>query len=137
MGGQQLRRSKANSPTSRALTPARVWCVTPGKIQSVFEPTGRANARPMTGSVGTGSHSNQVYADCVDLSAVENASKQQRLAFSSRLTAQHPADDARSVIHGRNHPGIVKPRRSDHAEDADDAPRSVAVGRDDGRGTGQ
>jgi protein ImuB len=26
--------------------------------------------------VGTGSHSNQVYADCVDLSAVENASKQ-------------------------------------------------------------
>jgi hypothetical protein len=44
-------------------------------IQSVFEPTGRANARPMTGSVGTGSRSNQVYADCVDLSAVENASK--------------------------------------------------------------
>src|SRR5450432_3774916 len=76
MGGQQLRRSKANSPTSRALTPARVWCVTPGKIQSVFEPTGRANARPMTGSVDTGSHSNQVYADCVDLSAVENAPKQ-------------------------------------------------------------
>jgi ribonuclease P protein component len=26
--------------------------------------------------VDTGSHSNQVYADCVDLSAVENASKQ-------------------------------------------------------------
>jgi hypothetical protein len=26
--------------------------------------------------VETGSHSNQVYADCVDLSAVENASKQ-------------------------------------------------------------
>jgi hypothetical protein len=26
--------------------------------------------------VGTGSHSNQVYADCVDLSAIENASKQ-------------------------------------------------------------
>jgi hypothetical protein len=25
--------------------------------------------------VDTGSHSNQVYADCVDLSAVENASK--------------------------------------------------------------
>jgi hypothetical protein len=25
--------------------------------------------------VGTGSHSNQVCADCVDLSAVENASK--------------------------------------------------------------
>jgi hypothetical protein len=42
---------------------------------SVFEPTGRANARPMTGSVDAGSHSNQVYADCVALSAAENASK--------------------------------------------------------------
>jgi hypothetical protein len=28
--------------------------------------------------VDTGSHSNQVYADCVDLSAVENASKQKK-----------------------------------------------------------
>jgi hypothetical protein len=27
--------------------------------------------------VGTGSHSNQVYADCVDLSAVENASNKE------------------------------------------------------------
>jgi hypothetical protein len=34
--------------------------------------------------VGTGSHSNQVYADCVDLSAVENASK--RKARASVLT---------------------------------------------------
>jgi hypothetical protein len=30
--------------------------------------------------VDTGSHSNQVCADCVDLSAVENASKQQSRA---------------------------------------------------------
>jgi hypothetical protein len=30
--------------------------------------------------VDTGSHSNQVYADCVDLSAVENASKQESRA---------------------------------------------------------
>jgi hypothetical protein len=29
----------------------------------------------MTGSVATGSRRNQVYADCVDLSALENASK--------------------------------------------------------------
>ena len=36
---------------------------------------------PRTGSgVGTGSHSNQVYADCVDLSAAENASEQEVIA---------------------------------------------------------
>jgi hypothetical protein len=34
--------------------------------------------------VGTGSHSNQVYADCVDLSAVENASKQ-KLYFKEAI----------------------------------------------------
>jgi hypothetical protein len=32
-------------------------------------------AKAFSSEVGTGSHSNQVYADCVDLSAVENASK--------------------------------------------------------------
>src|SRR5712672_2117118 len=35
-----------------------------------------APAKAFSSEVGTGSHSNQVYADCVDLSAVENASKQ-------------------------------------------------------------
>jgi hypothetical protein len=40
-----------------------------------FQPTDRANARPMTGSVDTGSRRNQVYADRADLSALENASK--------------------------------------------------------------
>jgi hypothetical protein len=35
--------------------------------------------------VDTGSHSNQVYADCVDLSAVKNASKQKARAFSSEV----------------------------------------------------
>jgi protein ImuB len=38
----------------------------------------RSNAAPakaFSSEAGTGSHSNQVYADCVDLSAVENASK--------------------------------------------------------------
>ena len=33
-------------------------------------------ASAFSSEVGTGSHSNQVYADCADLSAVENASKQ-------------------------------------------------------------
>jgi protein ImuB len=39
----------------------------------------RSNAAPakaFSSEAGTGSHSNQVYADCVDLSAVENVSKQ-------------------------------------------------------------
>ncbi len=35
-----------------------------------------AAAKAFSSEVGTGSHSNQVYADCVDLSAVENASRQ-------------------------------------------------------------
>jgi hypothetical protein len=38
--------------------------------------------------VDTGSHSNQVYADCVDLSAVENASKRESRA--SVLTQSEP-----------------------------------------------
>src|SRR5258708_1326311 len=33
-------------------------------------------AKAVSSEVGPGSHSNQVYADCVDLSAVENASRQ-------------------------------------------------------------
>src|SRR4051794_27763904 len=43
----------------------------------------KALSRSLTGPIAfsseadTGSHSNQVYADCVDLSAVENASKQE------------------------------------------------------------
>src|SRR5258708_29594556 len=36
-----------------------------------------ARCGAFSSEVDTGSHSNQVYADCVDLSAVENASKQQ------------------------------------------------------------
>jgi fatty-acyl-CoA synthase len=35
--------------------------------------------KAFSSEVGTGSHSNQVYADCVDLSAVENASKNKKL----------------------------------------------------------
>ena len=48
----------------------------------------RSNAAPakaFSSEAGTGSHSNQVYADCVDLSAVENASK------------QNPSDDPSNV----------------------------------------
>src|SRR6266404_7728489 len=36
--------------------------------------------RAFSSEVDTASHSNQVYADCVDLSAVENASKQETRA---------------------------------------------------------
>jgi hypothetical protein len=43
----------------------------------VFDPN---EARAFSSEVDTGSHSNQVYADCVDLSAVENASKQKNNA---------------------------------------------------------
>ena len=39
--------------------------------------------------VVTGSHSNQVYADCVDLSAVENASKQNFRNEPSIVVAKH------------------------------------------------
>src|SRR5258705_31712 len=48
-------------------------------IDRIKRQLARGNAAPakaFSGEVGTGSHSNQVYADCVDLSAVENASKQ-------------------------------------------------------------
>jgi|SRR4030081_2048339 hypothetical protein len=38
-----------------------------------------APVRAFSSEVDPGSHSNQVYADCVDLSAVENASKQKAL----------------------------------------------------------
>ena len=44
-----------------------------------------APAKAFSSEAGTGSHSNQVYADCVDLSAVENASK------------QNPSDDPSNV----------------------------------------
>jgi putative endonuclease len=36
-----------------------------------------AKTRAFSSEVGTGSHSNQVHADCVDLSAVENASNKE------------------------------------------------------------
>src|SRR5258708_35548420 len=41
--------------------------------------------------VGTGSQSNLVYADCVDLSAVENASKREakRMIRATRVLGQH------------------------------------------------
>src|SRR6266478_4491308 len=48
-------------------------------IDRIKRQLARGNAAPakaFSGEVGTGSHSNQVYADCVDLSAVESASKQ-------------------------------------------------------------
>jgi protein ImuB len=48
-------------------------------IDRIKRQLARGNAAPakaFSSEVGTGSHSNQVYADCVDLSAVENASKQ-------------------------------------------------------------
>src|SRR5258708_4039107 len=47
----------------------------------------------MTGSVDSGSHSNQVYADCVDLSAIENASKKQ-------LGLADETDDVLGRLHG-------------------------------------
>ena len=40
------------------------------------------DTRAFSSEVDAGSHSNQVYADCVDLSAVENASKQKIRARS-------------------------------------------------------
>ena len=59
------------------------------------------------------------------------------VALSGVQAAQYPADDPGRIIHRRNHPCIVQPRRPDHAEDADDAARGIAIGRDDGGGTGQ
>src|SRR5665213_2244257 len=52
-------------------------------------------------------------------------------------TAQYPADDARGVIHRRDHPRIIKPGRPDHAENADDMAGGVAIGRDNGGRAGQ
>src|SRR5262249_51716730 len=43
--------------------------------------------------------------------------------------------DLGGIIHHRDHPRVIEPRRTDHAEDADDAAGAVAVGRDDGGGT--
>jgi ribonuclease P protein component len=48
------------------------------------QPATQGGSKAFSSEVGTGSHSNQVYADCVDLSAVENASK--RKARASVLT---------------------------------------------------
>jgi hypothetical protein len=42
--------------------------------------SGPVIAKAFSSEVDTGSHSNQVYADCVDLSAIENASKQESRA---------------------------------------------------------
>src|SRR5260370_17720008 len=38
------------------------------------------------------------------------------------------------IIHHRDHPCIIEPRRADHAENADDAAGALAVRRDDGGG---
>src|SRR3981081_605197 len=54
-----------------------------------------------------------------------------------RSPAQHPADNARGVIHRRDDPGIVEPRWPDHAENADNMTRAIVVGGNNGRGTGQ
>jgi hypothetical protein len=39
----------------RRIADARINCKIRGGLESVFKPTGRANARPTTGSVGPGS----------------------------------------------------------------------------------
>ena len=45
------------------------------------QPATQGGSKAFSSEVGTGSHSNQVYADCVDLSAVENASKRKDSGF--------------------------------------------------------
>src|ERR1700680_3834967 len=68
----------------------------------------------------------------------ENASrKTESRLIRGGSSAQQPADDPRGIIHRRDHPGIVEPRRSDHAKHADDMAGAVAVGRDDGGRAGQ
>ena len=67
---------------SRGALHARPWAEISGKAQS-WARVVRLNAKPRYGyaqhscEVDTGSHSNLACADCVDLSAVENASKQE------------------------------------------------------------
>ena len=46
------------------------------RIKRQFD-DGPREAKAFSSEVGTGSHSNQVYADCVDLSAVENAANKE------------------------------------------------------------
>src|SRR5271169_7097145 len=48
----------------------------------------KRQAKAFSSEVGTGSHSNQAYADCVDLSAVENASKQNSNSEPSIVVAK-------------------------------------------------
>src|SRR6202022_1447373 len=84
----------------------------------------KSSATAFSSEVDTGSHE-------------ENASKKKPKPTWGGSSAQHPADDARCIIHRRNDPGIVKPRRPDHAENADDMTRGIAVGRDDGGRAGQ
>ena len=53
-------------------------------LRSALHRLDRQPDKAFSSEVGTGSHSNQVHADCVHLSAVENASK--RKARASALT---------------------------------------------------
>jgi hypothetical protein len=60
--------------------------------------TGRQLAIAFSSEVGTGSHSNQVYADCVDLSAVENASKQENRSSRFGLASRELRPAHRFVV---------------------------------------
>jgi hypothetical protein len=53
-------------------------------FSSSLRPGDTAGAGAFSSEVDTGSRSNQVYADCVDLSAVANASKQKVTALNRR-----------------------------------------------------
>src|SRR6266567_3319150 len=54
-----------------------------------------------------------------------------------RSAAQEATDDAGSIVHGRDHAGIIQPGRPDYAQNTDDVAGGIPIGRDDGGGAGQ
>src|SRR5262249_61850762 len=61
----------------------------------------------------------------------QKSSRNRRLLASAADELTHHFG---GVIHHRNNPRIIEPRRADDAQHADDAAGAVAIGRNDGRG---
>ena len=57
-----------------------------------------------------------------------------RPSFPSSFLAasvEHPADNARCIVHHRDHPGVIQSGRADHAQGAYDSTFGVHIGRND------
>jgi hypothetical protein len=73
-------KSRSGCPLRLSLMLARQRNLPAKQTAPLGGPKGRGLRETLdafSSEVGTGSHSNQAYADCVDLSAVENASEQE------------------------------------------------------------